>query len=105
MKQDSFDFQVRPARMLDLWKVDEQENPEYPAQVISVSHVLKLNKTATLIWKLIDGHHSVQDIIDRLCQECVDADPQQVTEDMVRFLEDFERRNIIDLHPDPLQGI
>jgi len=105
MKQDSFDFQAKPARVLDLWKVDEQEDPEYPAQVISASNVLKLNRTATLIWKLIDGHYSVQDIIDRLCQECVDADLQQVTEDTVRFLEDFERRNIIDLHPDPLQGI
>lgn len=105
MEQDPFDLQSKPARVLDLWKIDEEEDPEYPAQVISSSNVLKLNRTATLIWKLIDGHHSVQDIIDSLCQEYVDADPQQVAEDTVRFLKDFERRNIIDLHPDPLQGI
>jgi hypothetical protein len=105
MKEGPFDLQTKPARVLDLWKVDEQEDPEYPAQVISASNVLKLNRTATLIWKLIDGHHSVQDIIDGLCQECVDADPQQVAEDTVRFLEDFERRSIIDLHPDPLRGL
>ncbi len=105
MGQDAFDLQTRPARVLDLWKIDEQADAEYPAQVLSSSHVLKLNRTATLIWKLIDGHHSVQDIIDRVCQEFEDADPQQVTEDTVRLLEDFERRTLIDLQPDPLRGI
>lgn len=103
--EQSLDLHIKPARMLDLWKVDEQEDAEYPGQVLSPESVLRLNETATLIWKLIDGHHSIQDIIDHLCQVYEDADPQQIAEDTVRLLEDFAHRKLVDLDPDPLQGI
>jgi hypothetical protein len=105
MTEQPFDMQSKPARIIDLWKLDEEGSPEYPAQVIAHSHILKLNKTATLIWRLLDGHHSVEEIIELVCKECEGADPRQVEEDTVRLLQDFAARNAIDLNPDPLLGL
>lgn len=53
-----------------------------------------LTDTGRLIWNQLDGTNTVQQLIDNLCQE-YDAPQEQVSKDVVTFLEQLAVRGMI----------
>ncbi|HZO75489.1 MAG TPA: PqqD family protein [Ktedonobacteraceae bacterium] len=53
-----------------------------------------LNKTGTLIWKLLDGQHSVQDITATLSSTYAAA-YEQVAKDVEQVLADMRENNLL----------
>lgn len=105
MSVASFDFKARPAKIIDMWKLDEATDQEYPAEVLSHENVLRLNRTATRIWQLINGTNDCEEIIAGVCASCEDADADQVRRDLVAFLADLASKMMIVIDPDPLKGL
>lgn len=53
-----------------------------------------LNQTGTLIWKLLDGQHSVQDIATAL-SSAYEAEYEQVAKDVEQVLTDLHKNNLL----------
>jgi hypothetical protein len=76
--------QRKPKRNKNVaWRVIEQE-----AILISSedSMLHSLDEVATLIWEMADGEHTVDQIVDRVCEE-YDVEREQAQKDTVEFLE------------------
>ena len=80
-----------------------EKNRDAPARVIEgktlivmpasgVSYVL--NETATCIWELIDGEHSVKEIIAAICNE-FDVKRAEAERDAIELLRKLEKEKII----------
>ncbi len=54
----------------------------------------QLNTTATLIWRLCDGSHSVSDIVDILAQR-FDAPRDRVAEDVAKTVASFAVEGLV----------
>ena len=55
----------------------------------------KLNVTAATIWKLSDGEHTIEDIVNYICKDYDMKDVNRVKKDVVKALKELERRNWI----------
>ena len=53
-----------------------------------------LADTGKLIWSLLDGSHTVQQVIDHVCEQ-YEAQEDQVALDVVAFLEELAVRGMI----------
>lgn len=58
---------------------------------------VKLNGSASLIWEMCDGVNSVKNIIEALSQK-YDTPKETVVQDVLSFLEECNKLNIIDLN-------
>lgn len=58
------------------------------------SYLHTLNETGTFIWELLNGKNTIEDIIDKVCEE-FDADKRIVAKDISHFTEDLIRRKLI----------
>lgn len=45
-----------------------------------------LNPVGTLIWKLLDGRHSTEDIVTAIC-EAYEVEPEQADQDLAQLLD------------------
>ncbi len=45
-----------------------------------------LNPVGTLIWKLLDGRHSTEDIVTAIC-EAYEVEPEQAGQDLAQLLD------------------
>lgn len=61
-----------------------------------------LNQTGTLIWKLLDGQHSMQDIAATLSDTYQTA-YEQVAQDVAHVLEDLRQNNLLSDAPSSVQ--
>ncbi len=76
--------QRKPKRNKNVaWRVIEEE-----AILISSedSMLHSLDEVATLIWEMADGEHTVDQIVDRVCDE-YDVERERAHKDTVEFLE------------------
>lgn len=53
-----------------------------------------LDGTGTFIWQLLDGKNTVEDIIEKLCEE-YDVKPEVAKIDVHRFIQDLLSRSLI----------
>ncbi len=53
-----------------------------------------LNPTGVFIWKLLDGRHAVDDIIDRLRKEAEDV-PDDVHQHISEFIRTLEKEGLV----------
>ena len=53
-----------------------------------VGHAFGLNPVCVFIWKLLDGKHTIQDIVAELRENCDDA-PDDVETDVRTFVDDL----------------
>ena len=53
-----------------------------------------LNPVGTLIWKLLDGQHSAEDIVAAIC-EAYDVEPEQASRDVQYLFEDLLTNNLV----------
>ena len=54
-----------------------------------------LNPVGTLIWKLLDGQHSTEDIVTAIC-EVYEVEPEQASQDVKVLLDDLLANKLID---------
>jgi SynChlorMet cassette protein ScmD len=55
--------------------------------------VYGINPVSVLIWKHLDGHHTVDDIVEELKKTCDDL-PQNVNEDISNFIDDLVKNGL-----------
>lgn len=55
-----------------------------------------LNPVASKTVKLLDGKHTIQEIIDEICNSFEDADSKTVENDIIEFLLDLQKKKIIE---------
>jgi len=53
-----------------------------------------LNIVGTLIWKLLDGEHSIDDIAKAIC-ECYEVEHDQALQDMRQLLNELRENNLV----------
>ena len=52
-----------------------------------------LNPAGALVWKLLDGQHSVEDIVAAIC-EAYEVEPEQAGQDLQRLLDDLRSNKL-----------
>ncbi len=57
-----------PKSRITLWKKD-LDNEEYPGVLLGYKSFFNLNTIGFLIWKMLDGKHTVADIIEELSEK------------------------------------
>ncbi len=78
--------QRKPKRNRNVaWRVIEEE-----AILISSedSMLHSLDEVGTLIWELADGEHTIDQIVDRICED-YDVERERAHKDTVEFLENL----------------
>lgn len=60
-----------------------------------------LNPVGTLIWKLLDGQHTTENIITAIC-EAFEVEPEQASQDTQVLLDDMLTNKLIDSSPLPV---
>ncbi|HLI07100.1 MAG TPA: PqqD family protein [Ktedonobacteraceae bacterium] len=53
-----------------------------------------LNQVGTLIWKLLDGTHSVAEIVAAICAS-YEVEAEQAAQDVEQLLEELEKHNLL----------
>lgn len=53
-----------------------------------------LNPVGTLIWKLLDGQHTTEDIIKAIC-ETYEVEPEQASQDLELLLDDLLKNKLV----------
>lgn len=61
-----------------------------------------LNRTGTLIWKLLDGQHSMQDIVATL-SDAHQTEYERVAKDVAHMLEEMRQNNLLSDTPSTVQ--
>jgi methyltransferase-like protein len=61
-----------------------------------------LNNVGTFIWELADGQHTLEEIIDRVCQE-FDVDYSVAKQDAEAFVKELESKNMLVLTDSPVK--
>lgn len=68
--------------------------------VIDASTLYGLNLTAGLIFRLADGQHTLEDMVNEL-YAILEVDKDSLTQDVEAFLQQMIRKNWIQVLPDP----
>ena len=68
--------------------------PEHSGVAVEEDALLTLSGTGALIWSLLDGTHTVQQIIEQVVDH-YDAPQEQVRMDTVAFLQELAVRKMI----------
>lgn len=82
-----------PNRKTDLWKNEDQEIYILDATGESIH---KLNQTASCIWELCDGSHTIEKIILEI-SSIYDVDTETATQTTVDFLETMVKKDLIEM--------
>jgi hypothetical protein len=91
-----------PYRCAVYWKVDRTET--FPRVIVyGLTGLIRLNRTASLIWLLSDGHHSVRQILRALEERFPGIQSSILQEELSRFLSQADSRGLLLRHWDPLQ--
>ena len=91
-----------PYRRSIYWKIDKRESQ--PGIIVySFRGLIRLNGVASLIWGLIDGHHTVEEILIALRDHFPDVPTERLREDLEDFLRFAEDNSLILRHWSPLQ--
>ena len=60
----------------------------------SGTEVLSLNPVGTFVWEQIDGHHSLQDILDIICDE-YEVTVEEAATDLQKFMTELEEHKLL----------
>lgn len=91
-----------PYRLSIYWKVEREESTSR-VLVYTFDGLVRLNLTASIIWRLMDGHHGVEDILKALREHYPLAPRARLEEDVENFLRSAESHGLILRHWSPLQ--
>ena len=65
--------------------------------------LIRLNETASLVWELMDGRHTVEEMLVALRGQFPNAPGERLKEDLENFLRSAESNGLILRHWTPLQ--
>jgi hypothetical protein len=92
---------MTPMRFFDLWKI----NGEPPFGLITVggfTGAFELDEITSFIWLHLDGSHTVNDIITKICNRFSDVKRDEVEKDVCDILKRMDTDDIIILDYNPL---
>lgn len=92
---------MKPMRYIDLWK-DEVEIQENPVTAVGIAGRFKLDRISSSVWRLLDGRHTVNEIIDIILTEYPEASRERIEKDVITLLTRFEKDDLVILDYDPL---
>lgn len=61
--------------------------------------VVELDEVGTFIWKLVEKERSLDEVIQRICEE-FEVEPDRARDDCVSFIEDLGRRGLVTVRED-----
>lgn len=96
-------LEMTPMRLLDFWKVKEKP-PFCIVTVLGLSGFYDLDEISSFIWLHLDGSHTIDSIIAKICNKFPDAKREQVKRDVTSLLKRFDEDDLIildynSLHP------
>jgi hypothetical protein len=86
-----------------------RQNPEAAWRVLEghafivppgATGVIEIDEVATFIWCLVETERTLDDLVDRICQE-FEVDADRARRDCEAFLDDLARRGLIVTSPTP----
>jgi methyltransferase-like protein len=91
------DRNLKPKLAKDIvWK-EEGENGEIISLASYIGGPIRmLNPVASKIIKLLDGKHTVKEIINEIVESFEDVDYDTAEKDVLEFLEELKQKRIID---------
>ena len=60
----------------------------------SGTEVVNLNPVGTFIWRQFDGNHTLQDVLDIICEE-YEVEPDRAEEDLRSFVAELETNKLV----------
>ncbi len=54
-----------------------------------------LDPVGVFVWRLLDGEHTDEGILDKLRQECEDGIPDEAPEHLTAFIEDLTSKGLV----------
>ncbi len=94
-------LEMTPKRKIDLWKKDDS-NPELPLIIMGYGAWIKVNRVGDMIWEQCTGATTVSEIIEALCRTYPSAPKTQIEQDVMEFLQEFDKKGLLVLNYDPL---
>lgn len=73
----------------------EIANNEIMLLEINTNEMYRSNEIGAIIWEHLDGHHSVEEIVDEIMDVCVDVEEDVVRKDVEIFLSDLKEKRLI----------
>ena len=92
----------KPYRNLTCWTFFQEKDGEY-VKMFTPRGIINLNKIGSLIWKFLDHNDTVNDITQKFFMLFPDIDSTLIKNDIVNFLTQLEKDEIIILNWNPLQ--
>lgn len=74
----------------------EMNNDELMLLEINTNEMYRSNEMGAIIWKLLDGHHSIEEIIEEIMRLCTHVTRDVVKEDVILFIEDLLAKGLIE---------
>ena len=91
------DKSIKPKLAKDIvWKEEGKDGATASLASYIGGPIRLLNPVASKTIKLIDGKHTIQDIINEIFESFEDVDLKTVEKDVLEFLRDLEKKKIID---------
>lgn len=82
------------------WKLDGDN-----AVVLNGNVEFLLNKSATIVWELINGINTIQDVINKMLEMCGDENSEEyITEIVESSIDQFLENGLILIQPDDAEG-
>lgn len=87
----------KPCRVVHCYKIVEGIS-----HIVAYDGIIKLNKTATVVWEMADGKHKVEEIVTTLSCMYEDVSIDILLEDVLSIIQDLVNKGIMMKDWDPL---
>lgn len=87
----------KPCRVIHCYKIEEGI-----AYIVGFDGIIKLNKSASVVWRLADGKHTIRDIVDELKKLYQGADSEVLLQDVETVLDRLAEKGSVIRDWDPL---
>lgn len=98
---DSVILEMTPKRKIDLWKKDES-NAEHPLVIMGYGALINVSPVGAMIWEMCNAQTKVSDIVDAICSRFPAEPKLHVQQDVIEFLQEFDKKDLLVLNYDPL---
>jgi hypothetical protein len=100
--KDEVILKFKPYRNLTCWTFLQENDFEY-VKMFTPRGIINLNKIGSLVWKLLDEVANVNELIQKFSTLFPNINPSVLKNDIVNFLMQLEKDEIIILNWNPLQ--
>lgn len=87
----------KPCRVVHCYKIEDGYT-----YIIGFDGIIKLNKTATVVWRMANGKNEVRDIVKELQKQYNDISEKMLLNDIEKIIEKLHLKGILINDWDPL---